>query len=47
MAVTEEVTALIGDTPRAYIVVSYIVSDLLNRYRIHEPKHSDSDVKNN
>jgi hypothetical protein len=30
-AVTEEVTAVIGDSPGTYIVVSYVVSDLLSR----------------
>jgi hypothetical protein len=32
-AVTEEVTAVIGDSPGTYIVVSYVVSDLLSRRR--------------
>jgi hypothetical protein len=38
-AVTEEVTALMGDSPRGYVVVSYVLADLLSRYRIREPKN--------
>ena len=33
-AVTDEVTAAFGDSPATYVVVSYIVSDLLIRHRL-------------
>ena len=33
-AVTDEVTATFGDSPATYVVVSYIVSDLLIRHRL-------------
>ena len=33
-AVTDEVTAAFGDSPATYVVVSYIVSDLLTRHRV-------------
>ena len=33
-AVTDEVTAALGDSPATYVVVSYIVSDLLIRHRL-------------
>ena len=36
-AVTDEVTAFMGDSPAAYIVVSYVMSDLLTRHRVHAP----------
>ena len=32
-AVTDEVTAAFGDSPATYIVVSYIVSDILTPHR--------------
>jgi hypothetical protein len=32
-AVTDEVTATFGDSPATYVVVYYIVSDLLIRHR--------------
>lgn len=35
-AVTEEVTADFGDSSFAYSVVSYVVSDILTRYRGNE-----------
>jgi hypothetical protein len=40
MAVTEEVRAWIGDSPRTDLVVSYVVTDVLRRYRIREPDMS-------
>jgi hypothetical protein len=39
-AVTDEVTAFMGDSPAAYIVVSYVMSDLLTRHRVRAPKRS-------
>jgi hypothetical protein len=33
-AVTDEVTAAFGDSPATYVVVSYIVADLLIHYRL-------------
>lgn len=33
-AVTDEVTAAFGDSPATYVVVSYIVADLLIRHRL-------------
>jgi hypothetical protein len=39
-AVTDEVTAVMGDSPRTHLVVSYVVSDLLRRYRVREPNSS-------
>ena len=33
-AVTDEVTAAFGDSPATYVVVSYIVSDLLIHHRL-------------
>ena len=41
VAVTDEVTAFIGDSSSAYIVVSYIMSDLLTRQRARAPKRSE------
>jgi hypothetical protein len=32
-AVTDEVTAVMGDSPGTYLVVSYVVSDILSRRR--------------
>jgi len=39
-AVTDEVRAFIGDSPAAYIVVSYVMSDLLTRHRARARKRS-------
>ena len=36
-AVTDEVTAFMGDSPGKYIVVSYIMSDLLIRHCARAP----------
>lgn len=35
-AVTDEVTALTHNSTESYIVVSYIVSDILGRHRVRE-----------
>jgi hypothetical protein len=40
-AVTDEVTAFIGDSPAAYILVSYVMADLLIRHRARAPKSSE------
>ena len=33
-AVTDEVTATFGDSPDTYVVVSYVLADLLIRHRL-------------
>ena len=38
-AVTDEVTALTHNSTESYIVVSYIVSDILGRHRVRERKN--------
>jgi hypothetical protein len=40
-AMTDEVTAFIGDSPAAYILVSYVMADLLIRHPARPPKSSE------
>jgi hypothetical protein len=45
-AVTDEITAFMGDSPAVYIVVSYVMSDLLTRHRVRAPKRSERAIGN-